>query len=126
MGFKIKPFMGLFGLLGFMGLLYFKFYNPTYLIFFCFFGFFSFFWWGKYSDIKEDEMFLFNQNKAYSISLRVGLGMIFSGMVFLNILLKSLDADTKYALLLILISLDFSIVHVLYAYLLNKFETDED
>lgn len=112
---------GGFGLLGFLGFLYFRFHDPMFLPFFSLFSLFSFFYWGKISFHTKDENYYTQQSKAYMISLRIGFSAIFVTMMFVNFIARSASGDTKYAILVTLISIIFSISIILHSWLLNKY-----
>lgn len=67
-------------------------------------------------------MFIHHQNKAYHISLRVSLIIVYCGLIFLNVFFDDLEIQYKYDVLVAAISLVFSLIHILYAILLDRFE----
>lgn len=110
------------GILGFLGFLYFLTWEPLFLVFFCFFGFFSFKTFSKYANVKQDEMFLLHQNKAFCIGLRVFTAITFCGIIFAEVFWKRYDIAYRYAVIIALLSVSFAGAILLFAVLLEHYE----
>ncbi len=119
----IKSWMGIFGFLGLLGIISFPLKQPVYLLFFSFFGFFSFYWWGKLSDETRDERMIENHLNAFHLSQRVGFSIIFIGAILINVLLKNISIDHKYAIMLMLVAVGISTTNIMTAFLTYKYDT---
>ena len=113
---KPQKWMGWLGILGGLGGLFFVFKEPFFLLFFSFFSFFAFFIWGKYPSRDKDESFVRHKNMAFCKSLRLGSAIIFATAIVLSVFPK-MNVFLQYCVLLAVISLSFSFVQILFAYL---------
>lgn len=116
----IKSYLWLLGFAGFLGCLYFVFHEPFMLVFL---GFFSFWWFAKYMDSEKDEIFIVNNYKARERGFVVCIIMVLTCILVLDrSVFNSLSMETKYNILVSVIFLSFSVLFIVYGYLLDKYE----